>query len=484
MLSRFNFVHSIIAVIALVICNTALAEQEISNPGDGLSRSWTGDLDTMIERRTIRILTVYGAGRYYIDGSQEKGLVHDMFSQFEDKLNKDLKSGNIKVYVVFVPVARNELIPSLLAGRGDIIAAGLTITSDRAKQVAFSDPVSKVVKEVLVTGPSSPKIDNIDQLAGKTIHLRASSSYRESVETLNARFVLEGKAPIKMEDISELLEDDDLIEMVNSGLLPWAIVDGYKTHLWEGVFKDLVVRNDIVFRTDGHLAYAFRKDSPKMAAKLNEFVKTHKQGTLAGNMLVNEYLRDFDWAANALHQDEYQRFEDLEHIFQTYGEQYGLDYLMAAAQGYQESRLKQSARSNAGAIGVMQLLPTTASGKQVGIDNIHEVEPNIHAGIKYMRFLRDRYFSDPGISELDRSLLALGAYNAGPARMISLRKKARTQGLNPDVWFNNVEIIAAQDIGRETVQYVANIYKYYLSYRLTAKQQIKHKAAREKAGIK
>jgi membrane-bound lytic murein transglycosylase MltF len=451
---------------------------------DIFKKTWVGDLDVMEKNRVVRVLTVYGIGRYYLDGPEEKGLVYEMFKQFEKSLNNNLERGHLKVHVVFIPVARSQLIPALLEGRGDIIAAGLTITDERAQHVAFTDPMSKPVSEILVTGPSAPPLESIEGLSGQTVYLRHSSSYRESIERLNENFINQGRAPVTIEAISELLEDDDLIEMVNSGLLPWTVVDNYKTQLWDGVFENLKIREEIVFRSEARLAYAFRKDSPNLQKELNDFIKTHKQGTLAGNILANRYLRDFNWAANALEQNEYQRFEELESIFKTYGEQYGIDYLIVAAQGYQESRLKQSARSHAGAVGVMQLLPSTAADKNVGIKNITAVGPNIHAGIKYLNFLRNRYFDDPDITPTNRTLLALGAYNAGPGRMINLRKKTAQQGKDPNIWFDNVEVVAAQEIGRETVQYVANIYKYYVSYRLNIEQQTRRKAAREKAGIK
>jgi membrane-bound lytic murein transglycosylase MltF len=137
------------------------------------------------------------------------------------------------------------------------------------------------------------------------------------------------------------------------------------------------------------------------------------------------------------------------------------------AQGYQESRLDQSTRSSAGAVGVMQLLPSTASDKNVGITEIENIENNIHAGAKYMRFIRDRYFSDSNMSPTDQTMFSFAAYNAGPARVTKLRKEAAELGLDPDVWFQNVEVIAAKRIGRETVQYVSNIYKYWVAYKLT-----------------
>lgn len=448
-----------------------------------VSKRWTGDLDTLEERRTIRFLTVYGPGRFHLEEGRGKGIIAEMAARFEEHLNKNLARGHIKVYTIVIPVARDQLIPALLEGRGDIIAAGLTVTDDRQSQVEFSIPASKPLNEILVTGPSAPSLERLEDLSGQTVYLRESSSYYESVELLNAKFEKNGLAPIRIKAMPGSLEDDDLIEMVNAGLLPWAVVDDYKPLLWEGVFDNIRVRHDLVFREGGRTAWALRKNSPQLKAAVDGFLEENRQGTLFGNILVNRYIRDFDWAGSALGEEDYARFNELQHIFKRYGEQYGIEYLFAAAQGYQESRLDQNVRSHAGAVGVMQLLPDTAKDKNVGIPNIEEVEPNIHAGIKYMDFLRRRYFSDPAVTPLNQALLALGAYNAGPGRMISMRSKAADKGYDPNVWFDNVELVAAEEIGRETVQYVANIYRYYLTYRMIADQELKHAAAREAAGI-
>lgn len=443
----------------------------------------TGDLDVMIEDRVIRILTVYSPGHYYIHEGQEKGIVAEMADHFEDAINKKLDRGHLRVHVVVIPVARDQLLPSLLAGKGDIISANLSITPERQEVIDFSIPSSKPLSEIMVTGPAAPAIQNLEDLSGQTVYVRQSSSYRESVEILNEKLLSQGKAPVEIELLSELLEDDDLIEMVDGGLLPWAIVDDYKVQFWDGVFTKLKVREDLVFREGGRIAWAFRKDSPRLAEAVNAFLKKNREGTLLGNVLRNRYVRDFDWAANALDKEDYERLQALVDIFKKYGEQYEIEYLMAAAQGYQESRLDQDVRSHAGAIGVMQLLPSTASDPKVGIPNIHEVDANIEAGMKYLQYLRSRYFDDPAIDDRNQLLLALAAYNAGPARMINLRRMAQEQGYNPNVWFDNVEIIAAQEIGRETVQYVANIYKYYLAYSMSFKAQAERNAARLKAGI-
>jgi membrane-bound lytic murein transglycosylase MltF len=244
-----------------------------------------------------------------------------------------------------------------------------------------------------------------------------------------------------------------------------------------------VVRDDLVLRKGGRIGYAFRHDSPQLAASINEFLKTHSQGSLLGNVLINKNIKNFNWAANALQKDEFGRFEKVAGIFQKYGEEYGLDYLLVAAQGYQESRLDQTVRSQAGAIGIMQLLPTTAADPIVGIPDILDEDSNIKAGIKYLDFIRQKYFDDPAVSRFNQTLMAFASYNAGPTRVQGLRKKAAEQGLDPNIWFDNVEQVAAREIGRETVQYVANIYKYYIAYSMATLQELARAAEREKQGL-
>lgn len=466
---------------------SASAEPADSDPLDRgaitLAKSWTGDLDVMEERRVVRILTVYGPGRYHLEDGEGQGIVAEMARLFEEQLNERLGRGHVKLHTIVIPVARDQLVPALLSGKGDLINAGMTITDARAEEVDFSIPSSKPLNEILLTGPAAPPVKTLDDLAGKTLYLRESSSYNDSVMKLSADLESRGLAPISVKFMPEALEDDDLIEMVNAGLLPWAVVDDYKPELWKGVFENITVRDDLVFRQGGRMAWAMRKDSPLLKEAVNEFLKENREGTLIGNIMRNRYIKNFDYAGNALSDEDYERFANLESFFQKYGETYGIEYLLLAAQGYQESRLDNSVRSQAGAVGVMQLLPSTAAGKAVNIPDITSVENNIHAGVKYMDYLRDRYFSDPEITPLNQGLLALGAYNAGPARMIKLRRMAKEQGYDPNVWFDNVELAAAKDIGRETVQYVANIYRYYLTYRMVAMQELIRSRAREAVGI-
>jgi membrane-bound lytic murein transglycosylase MltF len=339
------------------------------------------------------------------------------------------------------------------------------------------------VKEILVTGPSAKTVDTLDDLAGREIHLRPSSSYYEHVLQINETFAKQGRKPLEIVPASEFLEDDDLLEMVNAGLIPMVVVDDHKARFWGEIFANITLHPDIAVHEGGEIAWAFRKDSPKLAAVVDAFVKEHKKGTLIGNMLFKRYLKDNKWARNALRPAELDKFQGVVELFKQYADRYDFDYLMTGALAYQESQLDHSKRSQAGAVGIMQVLPATATDPNVGIPDIERLENNIHAGHKYLRFLQDRYFDDPTVAPLDRYLFTFAAYNAGPARVSSLRRQAARRGLDPNVWFQNVELVAAEEVGRETVQYVSNIYKYYLSYKFAREQmEERRKAAGETRG--
>ena len=441
-------------------------------PDDVFSRmkTWTGDFDGMVERRHIRALVTYSMTNYFLDGAEQRGITYEALKEFEKAVNADLGTGHLKVHVLIIPVARDQLIPALLEGRGDIAAANLTITPERKELVGFSVPGYTGVSEIVVTGPSAPEITDIQGLSGKQIHVRASSSYYASLQKLNGELQASGKEAVRVVSVNEHLEDEDLLQMVNAGLIPMIVVDSHKAHFWNQVFDAITLRSDLAVRSGGQIAWAFRKNSPLLRARIDPFIEKNRKGTLLGNILFKRYLQNTKWVEDALSESEIAKFSATIDFFKIYGSQYAFDPLMLAALGYQESRLDQSVRSAAGAVGVMQVLPTTAADPNVGIPDIEELENNIHAGTKYLRFLTDRYFADEGMDPLERRLFTFASYNAGPARVRGLRRKAESAGLDPDVWFDNVEVIAAKEIGRETVQYVSNIFKYYVAYRRIASE--------------
>ena len=197
----------------------------------------------------------------------------------------------------------------------------------------------------------------------------------------------------------------------------------------------------------------------------------------SGNIVFQKYLQSTKFVKNATADADLKRFQDLVALFRKYGDQYGLDWVLMAAQGYQESRLDQTVKSPVGAIGVMQVMPAT--GKDMKVGDIAQIDPNIQAGIKYMRFMIDQYYKDAPMTDLDKGLFAFASYNAGPARIRSLRQVAKQRGLDPNVWFNNVERVVAERVGRETVTYVSNIYKYYIAYKLALEEREEREKAKQ-----
>ncbi len=437
---------------------------------DHIMQPQKGDLPDMINRRAIRVLTTYSKTFFFIDKGTQRGATHDLFIALEKDLNnqlakeKKLKQKHLKVRIVFIPVTRDNLFKALNEGKGDIAAANLTITSSRQEQVAFTTPLYSDVKELLVSGPSSSDVKNLEQLSGKTVFVRRSSSYYESLQTLNARFAKASLPPVILQEVPEALEDEDLLEMLNAGLIPLIVVDRHKALFWKQVFPKIQVHDDIVLRDGGSIAWAVRKDNPQLLAVLNNFVKNNRQGSTLGNMILLRYLKSATYVKNAAANRERAKFLQMVEIFRKYGERYDVDWLLMAAQGYQESRLNQSVRSHVGAIGVMQVMPAT--GKELKVGDIKKIDPNIHAGVKYMRWMIDHYYGDQPMTPLDKALFSFASYNAGPARIARLRTETQKRGFDPNIWFGNVENLAAEKIGAETVTYVSNIYKYYIAYRL------------------
>jgi membrane-bound lytic murein transglycosylase MltF len=433
----------------------------------------------MAERNLIRALVPYSKTFYFLDRADQRGLTYDALREFEKYINKELNRKTLKVRLVVIPTRRDRLIPALAEGLGDIAAGNLTITTERRKLVDFSAPGHTGVDEIIVTGSKSAPIKSIDDLAGKKIHVRRSSSYYESLMTLNQTFKEAGKKPIQLVLVDEYLEDEDLLEMMNVGLTPMIVIDSHKGEFWAQIFENLKLHPGLKVRTGGKIAWAIRKESPKLKDMINGFMKEHKKGTLLGNILFKRYLKDTKWVRNSLNEKELSRFKQALEFFQKYSQKYDFDWLMIAALAYQESRIDQGKRSAAGAIGVMQLLPSTARDKNVDIPEVEKMEPNIHAGVKYLRFIRDRYFEAEPMDELNKMLFSFASYNAGPAKVAKLRMRAGKADLDPNVWFRNVEIVAAKQIGRETVQYVGNIYKYYTAYRLMVDKLKSRKKVKE-----
>ena len=436
-----------------------------------LKEKWHGDFSGMAERRLIRALVVLDKFFFYIDQGHYRGVSADLLKAFEKFINKKNKGEALQIEVIFLPVYRDQLIPALLEGKGDIAVGNLTISQDLLKSVDFSTPFLSGVKDIVITNSKFQRIDSIEDLSDRKVYLRKSSSSYKHAYQLNLLFQEKGLQPMNIVEVVEYAEDSYLLEMVNSGLIDITVVNDHIAKFWSNIFKDITLHEDMVFNEDGYTGWAFRKDSPELAEVINRFFENTKKGTKLGNVILEKYTNDKRRAGHAASTKSVERYHSIVELIKKYADQYEFDCLMTKALAYQESQLDNSKRSPCGAVGIMQLLPKTAADKNVGISNIENVENNIHAGHKYLRFLQDRYFSTPEIDYLNKHLLTFAAYNAGPSKLIKLRNAARSRGLDPNVWFKNVEVVAADKIGRETVQYVSSIYKKYIAYKLASEKR-------------
>ena len=444
------------------------------------TQSWKGDFNAMLERRMVRVLVPYSRTLYYVDKGHERGLNAELARDLERYLNKKYAKqlGRRPLTVYLTPTTRDKLLPYLIEGRGDIVMANLTVTDERLKLVDFVSPQDRdPVDEVVATGPRSPSIKTVEDLSGRTVHVRRITSFYESVVALNERLRQEGKEPVKIVLLPDALEDEDKLEMLNAGLLEFVVIDDWKGEMWAQILPNIKIRKDLVLRDEGRIGWAIRKDSPELEAVLYDAYDAivRKQGGIEARIARQQ--RRVKQITNNAGQAELLRFEKTVELFRKYGEQYQFDPLMLAAQGYQESQLRQEARSPVGAIGVMQIMPAT--GKDLRVGDITQIEPNIHGGAKYMDQLMTAAFPDANFSEMDRPLFAFASYNAGFGNMAKMRREAKKRGLDPDKWFNNVEVVVAEKIGTETTTYVRNIYKYYVAYKLVTEAQALTDKARE-----
>jgi len=445
------------------------------------NKKWTGDFDKLLERRMIRVYAPFSRSLYFNDKGRERGIAVELVRDWERYVNfkyaKPLGKRPLTIYVA--PATRDKLLPDLDEGLADVAIGNLTVTEERLKTADFvpGDEGRRTISEVVVTGPKSPELKSLDDLSGKNVHVRKASSYYESLEKQNEKLRKDKKEPITLITVPDSLEDEDLMEMLDAGLIELLVVDDWKARMWAQVFPKLKVRNDLVLRADAKTGWAIRKGSPKLAAEIEDFFKNWamKQGVADYRMRV--YMSKVKELKDPTRSAEYKRFQQTLAIFEKYGKKYDFDPLMLAAQGYQESQLNQQAKSHVGAVGIMQLMPDT--GAQMRVGDIHVAESNIHAGVKYMDQLMEVYFPDAKFSEGNRPLFAFASYNCGPGNVAKCRREAEKRGLDPNKWFNNVEIVVAQKIGTETTTYVRNIYKYYVAYRLTLDAQAEAEKARK-----
>jgi membrane-bound lytic murein transglycosylase MltF len=361
-----------------------------------------GDLDGMKKRHVIRVLVVPSHSGFFYDKGHPQGISFEAFDEFQRFANQKLKTGSLKINVTYIPVRPEQLEKALLDGVGDVIGYGVIVTPER-EQKLFTTPIETNVKQVIVTGPKAPAIATLEDLSGKEIYANPLTVYYENLQHLSEALQKAGRPPILVKAADRNLTDEDLLEMVNAGLIPATVTISIRADFWSKVYPHLTLRPGMVLKEEGQLAFATRKDSPQLRQLLDEFVQGRQMGTSFGNTLIRRYLQNTKWVRDATSSEEMKKFQEYVRYFQKYATEYDFDYLMLIAQGYQESLLDQSKKNPSGAVGIMQVIPKYAAAPPISIPNVDSAQYNIQAG-------------------------------------------------------------------QETVQYVSNIYKYYVAYKLTLEQ--------------
>ncbi len=418
------------------------------------------DWDGIERRGLLRVLVPRDRTNFFYAEGRLRGMEYELVHEFERSLAGQSGGTRPQIDVAYVPVAFERLLPALVEGLGDVAAGGLTITAERERLVAFTEPYLAGVAQIVVANRQAPALATLDGLSDQLVVVGPGSSYLASLERLNAQFAARGLAPVRVDTLGRGFATEDMLEFVHSGAFPYTVADHHVAELWAGVLGGLRLHPELQLASGDRIAWAVRRENPRLKQVLDEFLLASRKGTRTGNVLFQRYFQDSDWIRDPEIDLDSGRLGAILEPLRRLADPYGFDWRLIAAQAYQESRLDPTARSRSGAIGLMQLLPATA--KDMGFADVTGIEDNLHAGIRYMAWLRDTYFADPAMPEAARVDFALAAYNAGPGRVRRWRNEAPDQGVDPDRWFGQVENLALENVGFQPVRYVANVNKYYV----------------------
>jgi len=437
-------------LLTILICflSIGLSAKDDNVLSSHINYQMYNDLDDIIKNRYIRFLTPKNAFNYYIYQGKHKGYQYELVKKFMDHLNKKYtKKNEIKIQFEIIPVDNNKLIPMLNEGKGDIIAANLTKTQGRGKLISFSTPYLQA-DELIVRNKNIKKVE--------TVYVRKSSSYFESLN----------KSKYITKTVPETLDTVNIIELVSLGKYPATVADTSFARISEKVFKNIVVEAKPL-APRRNISWGVRKGSKQLLAEINLFIPKVKKGSFLGNLLKRKYFND---VSRILKDQKEQRISKYDSLIKKYALKYGWDWRLLVSLCYQESHFNPNINNRWGAIGLFQIKQMTANEPYINIPNIKglkNIENNIHAGVKYLSWIKNRYFDkNKDIEEKDKFRFTLAAYNTGPARLRRAIKLAKKLKLNHNKWFRNVELAMAKMRKTEPVNYVSEINKRFISYKL------------------
>ena len=395
---------------------------------------WTTDFSWSGSRHVGRVLVPFSRIYYWVDRTEQAGVAYEFMRAFGAELYAQTPWWSGTPTIVMIPTRHERLMADLASGAGDIAYGGITVTTMRGEQVAFSQPTNTGIRDIIVTGPTAKAIATMDDLSGLSIVLRHSSGEFAALELLNQRLVQASRAPARIILADDLLEDEDLLQMVDAGIFPATVVKDYVAMMLAQVYERLKVRTDLVVQDHVTTAIAIRKSAPLLQSLVDAFVVGHGAvSTNYGDALLAKHFGTAERLRNPTSDEELQKFREASTRLRQYGATYDLDWLLVSARAYEDTRLN-------------------------ALTDVQET-------VKEMRSIIDQYYRNEPMDMLNKALFSLAAHDAGPTVIADLRARTKAAGLDPNLWFYNVEVIAAHRLGRKTVDYVGNIYKYYVAYK-------------------
>src|SRR5262245_13800352 len=335
----------------------------------------TADWPAIERRGLLRVLVPRDRTNFFFAENRLRGMEYELMHEFERSLAREPGGTRPQIDVAYVPVEFDRLLPALVEGLGDVAAGGLTITAAREQEVAFTEPYLTDVAEIVVASSAAPALAGPESLAGQLVVVAAGSSYLDGLEHLNQQLVARSLQPARIETPGRGFSTEDMLELVNSGAFPYTVAGQHVAELWSGVLPGLRLEPGVRLATGGRIAWAVRRDNPELKAMLDAFLLEHGKGTTTGNTLFKKYYKDTKWTDTPDVDLHSGKLGAILEPLQRLSAEYGFDWRLIAAQAYQESHLEPDARSPKGAIGLMQLLPSTA--KDMGFDDVTGVEDNL-----------------------------------------------------------------------------------------------------------
>jgi len=415
-------------LLAISGCTT----EKMSEDKDGTGGNVKIDLDQIKARGKLKVVTAYNSVDYFIYKGRPMGYQFELLQELSNYLGLKLDisvSNDVK-----------QNFEDLKSGKVDLIAMNLTVTRDREKEFAFSEPHC-YTRQVLIQRKNDRKggkvhgfnklIRNQLDLAGKSIYVQENSSYADRLRALSNEI---GDS-INVIEIPDY-EVEQLIGLVAAGEIDYTVCDENLARVNKNYYNNIDVETPISFPQK--IAWAMRKDAISLQDVVNRWMKSFKKTAKYRRIYQKYFLnkRSTHIVNEGFHSLKGGQFSVYDDIIKRESKKYDLDWRLVASIIYQESRFSPNIESWAGAVGLMQLMPETA--KTFGVKKLDSPVDNIQGGLKFLKWLDEHLKKDVPDPE-ERIKFVLASYNVGLGHVQDAMRLAEKYGKDPAKWDGNVD---------------------------------------------